>query len=175
MWCHTMSCHVVWCDAMGWNDSDMGCYVMWFDGMWLYDVLNWEMICCELRRAYVTELRLRTSKNYGPECFTPALLRASPVLLHITNCYSVLESTTPYYKVLRRTTKCYYVLNITFFSRYYYKVLYSTTPYFKVLLDTTKSDSVLQCILKYCRVRQSITPYYKVFAPYFKLFWSGTP
>ena len=76
-----------------------------------------------LRRAYVTELRLRTSKNYyGLECFTPALLRASPVLLHITNCYSVLESTTPYYKVLRRTTNYFAVL-----------ILQSTTPYYKIL------------------------------------------
>ena len=81
------------------------------------DVVNWEMICCELRRAHVTATRLRrpfqctvqpwdgTQTSESP-CTTPphykALLHIK-VLIHTTKCYSVLYSTTPYYEVLHNT------------------------------------------------------------------------
>ena len=35
LWCYVVGCEGMWCDAM-----------------WLCDVVNWEMMCCELRRTH---------------------------------------------------------------------------------------------------------------------------
>ena len=50
MWCAVMWCAMMWSDAMGW---DVTC--MWCVAMWMCDVVNWEMMCCELRRAHDSE------------------------------------------------------------------------------------------------------------------------
>ncbi len=88
--CHVMWCYVMWCDVVSCHVShvmsrDVMWYngmerdVMWCDGMWLWDVLNWEMMCCELQRAHVTVLRLRTTKYVS--ALQKVLLRYYSVLV----------------------------------------------------------------------------------------------
>ena len=111
------------------------------------------MICCELQRAHVTELRLGTTKSYYVlQCSTPVLLCTAKYYSSSTPCYQVLlryycvlESTTP---VLLRIPK-------------YYKVLQSTTPYYKVLQSIAKYYSVL-FVLNSNKVRPRTTNYHKV-------------
>ena len=136
---------VKWCDVMQWNG--MECYVvgmrcgcaMWLvvrscDGMWLCDVVNWEMMC------------------YGPwqQCpwdvpFQRAVKPWDAKRNKTTEspCHS---TTIPHYKVLLRTivlqctTKCYSMLqNYANVPRSTTAMLLRTTLYYSVLHSTTSS------------------------------------
>ena len=165
--CDVMRCDVMWSDmagyddAMGWNW--MGWDVLWCDAMWLRDVVSWEMMCCELRRASGTAKPFRRPSF---ECTTM-----------YWEFYSVLQSTrTPNYKIVT-----------TYYTEYYYCVPQSTIPHCKVLFRTTPYYYIIQSTLLramtkyyyvYCKVLlhpqrittyylkcysiQRITPYYKV-------------
>ena len=94
MWCDMMWCHVMWCDVMWWMRwcNGMRCSLKWCDVMWLCDVLNWEEVCCELRRAHVTAKPLR-----GPfQC----VVRPWDAKQRKTTESPCRSTTTPYYKVL---------------------------------------------------------------------------
>ena len=142
--------------------------------MWLCDVLNWEMVCCELRGARVTAKPVRrpfqcavqpwdarhkkttdspchrTTTRYYKELVRTTMFHSgtTPVLLSTTKCYS---GTTPYYKVRLRTIP-------------YYSALQSSTPYYKVLRRTPKYYAVLQSttpvLLRTTKYYSGTTPYY---------------
>ena len=114
MWCHVLSCHftschltgcemamqrdgmLCGCDAMCLCDV-VGCEVMLCDAKWLCAAVNWKMMCCKLRIAYVTVLRLRTTKCKS--CTTPYYSRTTPVLQTTARHYKVLLGTTKYYSI----------------------------------------------------------------------------
>ena len=132
--------------------------------MWLCDVLNWKMMCCELRRAHssvrcnlgmqdtrklrrahVTELPLGTTRIVSLRYYS-VLQSTTAVHTSYYKVLRVLHSMTPYYKILRRTTT---------YTMPYHNVLrrstVSTTP---VLFCTTKYYAVP----KYYAIVQGTTP-----------------
>ena len=149
--------------------------------MGLCDVLNSEMMCCELRGAHVTAKPLRRpfqcpvrpwDARHKNTTESPCHSTTTPYykeLLCITTFYSGIS---PYYKLLLQ----YPVYKILPNTTKYYS---GTTPYYKGLLQhtplqsTTLALSALQStlpyykvILRYYSVLQSITPYYKVLLRY---------
>ena len=118
--------------------------------MWLRDVLNWEMMCCELRRARVTAKPVRRPFQCAVQPWDARHKKTTE-----SPYYSEIQSTTPYYKVRLCTTP-------------YYKVRFRTsklgrlTPCSKVLLCTTKYYSSTTSYYKHYAVLQSTTKYYSV-------------
>ena len=114
MWCHVLSCNVIWCDGLQWqvmwsdvmscdlmwNDA-MGWSVMWVgiwcDSMWLCDVVDRHMMCCELRRPHnrKTHERSRPIRGETLGCKTQKKKRGLMSQYHD----SVLQSITPYENV----------------------------------------------------------------------------
>ena len=156
---HVMSCHLLWSDAVQWDE------ILWVcDAMWLV-----AMSRCVVRSGcvgwiarwsgdpYYTDL-LRTTQYYKVLLrYYSVLHSTTPVLLRTTKYHS---STTPYYKVLRQ----------------YYSVLQSTTP---VLFCTTKyySSTTLhyKVLLQYYSVLQSTTPVLVCTTKYYSVLHSTTP
>ena len=112
----------------------MFCDVM---GCGLCDVLNWEMMCCELRKAHVTAKPVRRLFQCAVQ---PCDARHKQTME--SPCH---RTTTWYHKELLRTTM--------FYS--------STTPYYKVLLQYYSAQQSTSPVLlrKYY---SGTTPYYKV-------------
>lgn len=95
IWCEVKWSDVKWCNGMGCNV--VGCALGWCDAMWLCDVLNWEVTCCDLRRP-VTRRRFQCAvKPWDAKRKTP---RESSCHSTTTLYYdSVLQSTTHEYNV----------------------------------------------------------------------------
>ena len=99
MWSDVMSCDLMWSDAMGWDVMwqwccEVGCEDLSCDAMWLCDVLDWQMTCCELRRAHDRKTLERSIPMRGET------LGCKKQKTTESSCHS---TTTPYYKGLLRT------------------------------------------------------------------------
>ena len=170
---HVMSCHLLWSDAVQWDE------ILWVcDALWLV-----AMSRCVVRNGCVGWIgRWSGDPNYTD------LLRTTQYYKVLLRYYSVLHSTTP---VLLCTTK-YYSSTTLYYKvlLQYYAVLQSTTPvlfcitkyyssttlYYKVLPQyhsvLQRTTPVLVCTTKYY---SSTTLYYKVLLQYYSVLQSTTP
>ena len=88
------------------------------DAMLLCDVVDWQMMCCELQRAQDSK-NLETSfpvRGGTLQCntqkdFYESVIKNAPPYYHVLQCTTVILQI--YYKVLLRTTKCYSKLQST--------------------------------------------------------------
>lgn len=151
MWCD-LWCDGIWCDAV-W------CRVSWCEVMWLCDMVNWEMMCCELP---TTPCHSKTLEMSIPMCgATPGCKTqvgsGKPMPQQFSQCYNSklhffwvrLLSTTTYLKNYYSNTSRYYKVLLR--TRMYYSVLQSTIrsifPFYTISLRIAKYYYALQSII----------------------------
>ena len=151
MWCRVMSCDLMWSD-------EMGCRMSWCEVMWLCDMVNWEMMCCELP---TTPCHSKTLEMSIPMCgATPGCKTqvgsGEPMPQQFSQCYN---SKLQFFWVRLLSTTTYLKNYYSNTSRYY-KVLLRTRMYYSVLQSTIRSIFPLYTkslrIAKYYYALQSI-------------------
>ena len=159
MSCHL--CHLLWSDAVQWDE------ILWVcDAMWLV----------AMSRCVVRSGRVGWIGRWPGDPYYTDLLRTTQYYKVLLRYYSVLHSTTP---VLLRTTR-YHTSTTPYYKvlLQYYSVLQSTTP---VLVCTTKyySSTILYytVLLQYYSVRTTpvLILYYKVLLQYYSVLHRSTP